>query len=194
MIVQWATLAGILGVLGSLIITSWQTRMLVKQTRLKVSSAVVQADHGPASMLQNVLILFVQHPELRPYFFDSKPVPENEPERSRVKATADLFADAIYAGLHTGLLLPGDGVHQAWCTYATDVLRTSPALRALWAEHSNWWPPDLADMLDVTGCVGAPIDAAGRSEVGSRPNAPVDSRSRVPAVSASGAEPPAAAS
>jgi hypothetical protein len=169
MIVQWATLIGVIGVVGSLLFTGWQTRMLAGQNKLKSSSALVGADQGPVSLLQTVLVQFVEYPELRPYFYDSKPPPVDEPERSRVKAMADLFADALYVGLHTGLLLPGEGVHQAWCNYASDLLNTSPALRELWTQHPEWWPKDLADMLDIRGCVQAPVTEAEKSRADRQP-------------------------
>jgi hypothetical protein len=170
-ILQWATLVGIVGVVGSLLFAGWQTRMLAGQSRLKNNSALVDADQGPVSLLQTVLVQFVQYPELRPYFYDSKPLPVNEPELSRVKAMADLFADALYAGLHARLLLAGDGVNQAWCNYASDLLSTSPALRDLWTEHPDWWPQDLAEMLDISGCVQMPTAGAGKSGIDWQPTA-----------------------
>jgi hypothetical protein len=48
-------------------------------------------------------------------------------------------------------------------------VNTSPALRELWTLHPEWWPKDLADMLDIRGCVQAPVTEAEKSRADRQP-------------------------
>jgi hypothetical protein len=59
--------------------------------------------------------VFIDLPELRPYFYDGREVPDDEPMRARVMATAELIvdlADSVSSMMGHGQLDPSD--QKAW--------------------------------------------------------------------------------
>jgi hypothetical protein len=75
--------------------------------------------------------LFVDHPELRPHIYDGWEIPEEEPQRSSVLATAELvvdLADTVASMMRHGQLHPSD--EKAWET-ALRFWGRSPAVRLM---------------------------------------------------------------
>lgn len=83
----------------------------------------------------SILTVFVEHPEIRPYFYDGRPAPTEEPLRSRVLATAELVADHMES-----VVLSQDAVQAGtgavWVRYMQGIYRRSPVLRWFLA-HEN---------------------------------------------------------
>ena len=84
----------------------------------------------------SILTVFVEHPEIRPYFYDNRPAPAEEPLRSRVLATAELVADHMES-----VVLSRDAVEvntrSVWVRYMQGLYRRSPVLRAFLAPESE---------------------------------------------------------
>ncbi|GAB6194817.1 hypothetical protein PAGU2595_001160 [Lysobacter xanthus] len=84
----------------------------------------------------SILTVFVEHPEIRPYFYDGRPAPTEEPLRSRVLATAELVADHMES-----VVLSQDaveaGTRAVWVRYMQGIYRRSPVLRAFLAHDSE---------------------------------------------------------
>ena len=111
----------------------------------------------------SILTVFVEHPEIRPYFYDNRPAPTEEPLRSRVLATAELVADHMES-----VVLSQDAVEvstrSVWVRYMQGIYRRSPVLRAfLAAENEGYRYADVfLDLLRIPDAPGVPamVDAA----------------------------------
>lgn len=147
--VFWVSVVGIVGVMGSLAFSGWQTRELVRQTKIQNKIADVAAEREPIAVLQGVLMCLAEMPELRKFFYEGEPCPTIEPDRSRVLIIAEMLADAIYGGLHASVLFSDTKAQQAWRNYATSMLLSCPTLYDLLVQHQDWWPPDYKDVVEA---------------------------------------------
>jgi hypothetical protein len=75
-----------------------------------------------------VLTMFVQNPELRPYFYDRKPAPKKEPARSKVLAAVELVCDHL-----ENIILSKNSIDREtillWKKYMSRLYENSPAMR-----------------------------------------------------------------
>jgi hypothetical protein len=113
----------------------------------------------------SILTVFVEHPEIRPYFYDSQPAPTEEPLRSRVLATAELVADHMES-----VVLSQDAVEvktrAVWARYMQGLYRRSPVLRAfLKPENEGYRYADaFLDLLRTSDAPGVPAMADAACE------------------------------
>ncbi|GGK49702.1 hypothetical protein GCM10010126_06610 [Planomonospora parontospora] len=90
---------------------------------------------------QQVMQLLIDHPELYPYFRESKQPPRRGKVRNRVLVTAEMLADVLNTGLHVSRQIPAvNGGLDPWPGYCSDVMSTCPALREMVEAHPDWWP------------------------------------------------------
>lgn len=105
----------------------------------------------------SILTVFVEHPEIRPYFYDGKPAPLEEPLRSRVLATAELVADHMES-----VVLSQDAVQAntgaVWVRYMQGIYRRSPVLRSFLAqENEGYRYADIfLDLMRASHAPGVP--------------------------------------
>lgn len=76
----------------------------------------------------SVLNMFVEHPELRPYFYDNKPVPDLESEKNQVLAAAEVVADHLENIVLSRKSL-GEETYAVWVKYMAGIYRKSPVLQ-----------------------------------------------------------------
>jgi hypothetical protein len=134
-----AAIGGLIGLVVSLAMLIWQTSAVVRQTKISNALAGTTASQQASSM-REIYAIFIDHPELRPYFYDGKPCPARETRRARVLAVAEMFADAIEGNLITSQLISISESHEDWITYCRHMVATSPALAGLVEDHPEWWP------------------------------------------------------
>jgi hypothetical protein len=103
---------------------------------------------GIASQMHDLDKLFVERPDLRPYFYgeEPKPVPHDEPERGRVLATAELIVDFADNFVAQRRVLPGD-YERGWAEYFRALYVSSPAVQHFWKKSSGWYCDDLDELL-----------------------------------------------
>jgi hypothetical protein len=83
--------------------------------------------------------VFVDNADLRPYFYDGKPVPTLDGERNRVLAVAEMYVNLMDNVVTQGPVLKRPEIAHDWETYVLDVYRASPAARELWLERGSTW-------------------------------------------------------
>jgi hypothetical protein len=109
--------------------------------------------------------VFIDLPELRPYFYDGREVPDDEPMRARVMATAELIvdlADSVSSMICHGQLDHSD--QKAW-EVALRLYGRSQAVNLVIEEDGNegaWRKPTL-DLL--RGTAGGSMGLADEVEV-----------------------------
>jgi hypothetical protein len=134
---QWA---GALVTLGGFYFVTQQLRRERSALETQTSAQVYQGSIG-------ILNLFIDRPELRPYFYDDVPLPEQEPERSRVLAACEVMADHWENTCLSGQSLHADTL-RVWSAYMVRVYRRSPALRAFLLREGHCYSNEFLALLD----------------------------------------------
>jgi hypothetical protein len=116
---QWAgALVTLVGFAFVLVQLRRETKEIQNQTKWQVYSNGL-----------TTLNVFVDHPELRPYFYDDNiPVPEDDKEKSRIFATAEMLADHWESTILSEESLDPN-VHGLWLIYMMGIYCKSPSLR-----------------------------------------------------------------
>jgi hypothetical protein len=111
----------------------------------------------------SILTVFVEHPEIRPYFYDNRPAPTQEPLRSRVLATAELMADHMESVVLSQEAVEAN-TRSVWVRYMQGIYRRSPVLRTFLApENEGYRYADVfLDLLRTRDAPGVPamVEAA----------------------------------
>jgi len=141
-----ASVVGIVGVIGSLMFSGLQTRLLARQTAIQNSIARASTVSAQSAMMQTLMMLFASSPELRDYFYGDLPCPKDDPLRGRVVSVSEAMADVLSTALSTSEAIRDASAWTACRDYAKHLLRHSPTLLMVVTEHPLWWP-------DVTAIV-----------------------------------------
>lgn len=136
-----ASCIGVPGVLVSLFFLWRQSRDQTLATRATIYQNIT------ATMLE-IDRYFIEHPELKKYFFDNTPITKKHREYERVKSIAEMFLDFMDFTLEHK---PGmeDYPWSQWENYFKSVYDTSPALRELWEEVKglNWYEKEVGEVF-----------------------------------------------
>ncbi len=127
MLTTIATIGGLAGVIASVALLAWQTRAVARQTEISNAIASASVINNTTSSLRQILLLFVEYPELRPYFYESKLPPSRGLKRIRILTVAEMLADILEEGLSVDRLVRTVRIYEEWPLYCADMLSTSPA-------------------------------------------------------------------
>jgi hypothetical protein len=116
---------------------------LAFETRKVAQAAAVRAMRELASSLAAVNSIFVEKPELRPYFYSDAPLPDNSQTRDQVEAMVELVSDYLETSLYTEEHLPTFRREnrkdlRTWIEFLDG---HSPAFReGVMNNPGEWWP------------------------------------------------------
>lgn len=122
-------IVGLVGAIASVGLLAWQTRAVAEQT--KISNRISQASiiSNSSNNLREVFLIFIEHPELRPYFYESKNPPSRGDKRTRLIVLAEMLGDIFEDGLVAHHRVPTDRSYNDWVKYCNTVLAASPILK-----------------------------------------------------------------
>lgn len=84
--------------------------------------------------------VFVDDPELRPYFFDGRELEESDPKYGKVVAAADFYCLYLeQIATQSGVI--GSENRKQWLAYAAGIYARSPVLRNYLADKQSWYSP-----------------------------------------------------
>jgi hypothetical protein len=126
--------------------------------RQQVTEATVQTAKVSASLKSSVYSgiteatltvdrLFIDHPELRPYFYSEKLVSENDTDYHKVLAAAEYILDFFSAIVMQAKHFPEIWPRLEWEEYMVDMFARSPALCDYLKSVSNWYVGDSSDIM-----------------------------------------------
>ncbi|MEU4568282.1 hypothetical protein [Micromonospora sp. NPDC023956] len=107
--------------------------------RLSRQSHHVSTYYGAIGLFRELDKTFVEYPEMRPYFYEGKPVAVDDPNRQRVKAMAEMVLDAFEWIWLRRRSLNAEG-EWGWRAYIIDTFSSSPALQQHYARSDSWYP------------------------------------------------------
>ncbi|MFD3558284.1 hypothetical protein ACFWVU_01240 [Streptomyces sp. NPDC058686] len=127
--------AALLG-LGAVIV---QLRHLTESIR----SAARGATYDVGVQIKLVLL---EHPQLRPFFFDDVPAPPDHPEASQIASLAELYCMYFQELVGQGLNVTANN-RAAWHNLVTSMYRTSPPIRSQLTHHLEWYSVELRAVI-----------------------------------------------
>jgi hypothetical protein len=143
-LLKWEGIAT-LATLASVVILLTQTldlrRSVERDTYQKAYQTVYDLDR-----------LFLDHSELRDYFYEGRPVDKSTDPvtRARVESTAEWISDFFDNLIYNKKMGP-DEDWGAWESYIDATFDRSPALRDYVNRHRDWYSPELGEALDRRG-------------------------------------------
>jgi hypothetical protein len=140
----WEMLTG-LGTVGLMLVTATGFIFLWKQLRDGRQSLENQTRWQIYQLSFHVYRMLVELPNLRPYFYENKAVPEDEPAKSQVFAAAELMLD-YFENIFLSKEAVDPDTWEVWKRYMRQLCTTSPALRAF-AEGSQAYEPRFVQIL-----------------------------------------------
>lgn len=117
----------------------------IRETRRTIESAAIQ---GAYDVWVGIDQFFVQHPELRPFFYRAKPMDESldEASRRKVEAAAEMILDCMANVFHQ-LPTLGPEEREAYGNFLKDRYQTQPALKQFVDEYEHWYPNTFIGFL-----------------------------------------------
>ncbi len=143
------TLGGDLILAVTLVVFFFQARYMARSTRSSVYQTV-------ADQMMSIDRLFVERPELRPYFYGNEPPPPDGLERERVTAATELFVDFMDNVATQAPHMP-EYLSGPWVMYFRTIAATSPSIRAFWRAHRDWYDEGLQRILDSACLIDEPV-------------------------------------
>ena len=132
---------GFTAVIVSIWTAQQQMAFVGAQTRLQVRDRT----------LGNVLALdraFLDHPELRPYFYGGKDLDKSDPLYARVEAVAEMHLDVFDYNLHHRRLFPNEyHFPEGNENFVREMLAQSPIMRRHLEKNAAWFSPELRALL-----------------------------------------------
>ena len=124
-----------------------QLREMNAQSRATAAATRGQVYQALSSAMLDIDRLFVERPELRPYFYDGVDIPCGFDEEQRVLATAELMCDFFDDCTAQAHLLDAAS-NDVWRNFARGIARTSPAVRAHWLRNGEWYSARLRAAIE----------------------------------------------
>lgn len=89
---DWQMIQAIVSVLGffGLMVS---IGLLIRQNTIAARAARASVYQNIPTQMIEIVRFFVDHPELRPYFYDNKEILEDHPDFNRVMAVAEMLVD-----------------------------------------------------------------------------------------------------
>lgn len=140
------SIAGSIGVIVSLWIWNRQTRIFNRQLMEGIAQSV-----NTYSM--EISRLFLQNPDLRPYFFGGKTIDESHPDYLRAEAVAEVILDIFWTMLRQSNRIQGvefadEEARNLWGVYMGDCFAASPLLTSFLMKRKDWYGQDMVNRME----------------------------------------------
>src|SRR5215510_9739458 len=131
-----------------------QTALFAKQTEFVSRSLTESLSESMSNQSHEISRIFLEHPELRPYFFYGQSCEGNNPDYHRAEAAAELILD-IYLSMSSQakradqrFLETGDP-ENLWQQYISDAFAHSPILVATLMKRQNWYGQAMVEQMQA---------------------------------------------
>jgi len=113
------------------------------QTQQTAQQAKRQAYEGGSGQMSAIDNIFVEHPELYPYFYEGKVIAQDDPEYVKVLTVAMAVTNFLEA------TLPREGAHPMpwWEKYMSDQFAASPIMCEYLERRKDWFDPRLVKIM-----------------------------------------------
>ena len=127
-----------------------QTSELTVQTRVASHAARASIYQSIAEQMISIDHIFLEYPDLKPYFYNGLIVLPEHTDHSRIMTIAEMVIDFMDNALVQSQSMPEYPWENTWFRYFRSLLGSSPVLRMYWIENREWYSNDLKNILDPT--------------------------------------------
>ena len=140
------SIAGSVGVIASLWLLSRQTRVFNRQLLEGISQSMM-------GYSLEISRLFLEHPDLRPYFFSGKTIHESHPDYLQAEAVAEVMLDIFWTMMSQARRIQDDEytneeTRAQWALYIGDCFASSPLLTSFLIKRKDWYGNDMMRYLE----------------------------------------------
>jgi hypothetical protein len=133
----------------SLYLVRLQAREMASQTKSLVASLESNTYQNIPAQMFTLDEIFINHPELRPYFYSGKEIGEDDSNYQRVLATAEFVLDLFGTSFDLMPRYPQNWPRSAWEEYVKDFFANSPILCKFLSSNSAWYPKELLTLMNA---------------------------------------------
>jgi hypothetical protein len=127
----------------------------ILQTRAAARSTEVSVYNSINTQMMEIDRYFIEHPKLKPYFYECKDIQESDPDYPSVASMAECLIDFMDNVLVLSNFMPKYPWKTSWHVYFKELFSTSKVIRRFWKEHMTWYagtmekyyPRELRDMF-----------------------------------------------
>jgi hypothetical protein len=141
------SLGALLGVAVALV---YQARMATHAASANIATVY----QNIAQQMHEINLLFVEKPELKRFFYEGAPLPDDGLERIQILSIAEAIVDFMDNFVTQSPFLKQDLV-VGWEDYFCDLYRRSPAIQTYWAERGPWYATNMHDLVARADAQGA---------------------------------------
>lgn len=141
------SIAGFAILIITLVFLTRQTREMATQTRHVGDSLKGNAYGSVASQMFAVDRVFINEPELRPYFYSGRDISNDDPLYDKVVAVAELLLDFFDSVLLQQKHFPQIWPRQWWEAYMMYSFANSPLLCGYLESVKDWYTEDLVHLM-----------------------------------------------
>jgi len=142
---------GSVAVIVSLYWVNRQTSLFAKQTEYVARSLMESMAANMNSQSQEVSRIFIQYPELRPFFYNAQTIEENNPDYYRAEAVAELMLDIFWTMFTQSQRVEGGFIpkdpERLWASFVGDAFAQSPLLVKTLMRRQNWYGKAMVDQM-----------------------------------------------
>jgi hypothetical protein len=133
------SLAGILGLILTLLLMASQSRKLAEQTMTGNAIAHLGAHYNALERLHDLEKILLAEPDLQPYFLAGRECYPGDPNYRSVQLLGEMFADVFDLGLELHRRIRDEVHRECWDTTIIEALK-QPVLRQAITSGAPWWP------------------------------------------------------
>jgi len=140
------SIGGAIGVIASLWLLNRQTGVFRNQLTESISQSVT--DYS-----LEISRIFLQHPDLRPYFFGGQTIDESHPDYLRAEAVAEVILDIFWTmgtqakRIESPQFTNGE-MRSQWAIYVGDCFALSPILTSFLMKRKEWYGDELIHRME----------------------------------------------
>jgi hypothetical protein len=134
-----ASLAGILGLILTILLMTSQTRKLAEQTKTGTAIAHLGAHYNALDRFHDLNKILLEKPDLQPYFLGGRECYLGDPNYANVRLLAEMFADVFDLGLELHRRIKDEVHRECWDATVIEALK-QPVLRQAITSDAPWWP------------------------------------------------------
>jgi hypothetical protein len=139
------SIAGSLGVIYSLWLLNRQTSIFNRQLMEGITANMT-------GYSLEISRLFLQHPDLRPYFFSGQTIEDGHPDYLRAEAVAEVILDIFWTMGSQARRIQGEfanpGARALWENYVRDCFATSPILTKFLTMRKDWYGQEMVVLME----------------------------------------------
>jgi hypothetical protein len=154
-----ASLAGILGLILTLLFMARQTRKLTEQTMTGNAIAHLDAHYNALERLHDLNKILLEMPNLQPYFLLGKECQPGDPDYDSIRLLGEMFADVFDLGLELHRRIKDEVHRDCWDATVIEAIK-QPILRQAITSDAPWWP-DLRMFVQQRPELFAPSPGSG---------------------------------